>query len=997
MSMPDPVTWAVLAPFLVEGIKWAADKLGGEAAGYVWESGLGRIKSQRERNELVETTLAEARRRLLADPSLSAEERVAADKIVHVLQTSTAAQVQRRFGQEVACMYVVLPTPQPNTTELVRLYRQLEGVVAILEDRIPDQDTIARLLNRFFYHLRQVLFEHPAFAGLREYSRTVDAQKTRRAVEELLRLQRGDRFLPEDVDYLALQQVYYQFLDHEYSFLKVGHILAQFQRPGMELPLSQVYVPLAAGEQPDSDSRVRDWARLVEREERQPGDLKTLVSRHPRLLILGDPGSGKTTFVKYAALMLMRGQGQAGLGLAGDWLPIVVPIWAYAQALERDEQAIIDYLPEYFWDRGLPKLGPLFLRTLANGEALVLLDGLDEVRRPEQRAAIVMRVHDLVREFQPQGNRFVVTSRIEGYDQAPLGDEFHKGVLLPFDDAAIERFAHNWYLASLRVTPGDQAGEATAAGQAEELVRAIRTRPEVRQLASNPLMLTILALIHERELQLPAQRGELYRRCVQAMAYDWDRRRSLYPGRLPTKLGGEMVDEDYVVHFIGPVAFRLQHTEPGGLMPRVQLKQMLAGLYVNDGRVRHQARALADELIELVHLSGGLIQERATDAFGFMHQTFAEYLAGRALVSLPPEDLDIAGTDQFLQEHGADPVWREVIRLGVASKDQADVTRLVTEGLLSVPLAGEDPGRHVVRAGEIASDLVDTKRLSHRLKVQVVARLRGVMQDPTLRARTRADAGLVLGDLGELPADLDAWVEIPPGPFLYGEHNEPAELAQGFRIGRYPVTNAQFRRFVDAGGYAQARFWGTAIRRGRWADGKVKAWDVEADLPRLWDDTRFNRPNQPVVGVTWYEAMAYCAWLTGALRQAGVIGEHQVARLPSQREWQRAARGTEGRTYPWGNEFDPAWANTGESELGQTSPVDMYPGGATPDTEVYDLAGNVWEWTGDEFEGVEEAYYLAGGAWAWEAERARCAARHGDLAGSRHVSYGFRVVLSRLS
>jgi formylglycine-generating enzyme required for sulfatase activity len=151
-----------------------------------------------------------------------------------------------------------------------------------------------------------------------------------------------------------------------------------------------------------------------------------------------------------------------------------------------------------------------------------------------------------------------------------------------------------------------------------------------------------------------------------------------------------------------------------------------------------------------------------------------------------------------------------------------------------------------------------------------------------------------------------------------------------------------------------------------------------------------------MVGVTWYEAVAYCAWLTGVLRQGGTIGQHQVARLPSQVEWERAARGTEGRAYPWGDAFDPARANTGESGLGQTSPVDMYPGGATPDTEVYDLAGNVWEWTGDKLKGVGEAYYVVGGSWLFGADTARCVARYRYRA-NFGVDFGFRVVLSRLS
>ena len=258
--------------------------------------------------------------------------------------------------------------------------------------------------------------------------------------------------------------------------------------------------------------------------------------------------------------------------------------------------------------------------------------------------------------------------------------------------------------------------------------------------------------------------------------------------------------------------------------------------------------------------------------------------------------------------------------------------------------------------------------------------------------------------LGDLPSDLDTFVPIAA----------KTELGYDFQIGKYPVTNAQFRRFFEAGGYAADRPWWTPE-----IVADIESWEYNKEWrngPRLWDDDRFNHATQPVVGVSWYEAMAYCAWLTGELRAKGEIGENEEVRLPTQAEWMRAALppsnsprnggvlslSKEGRAdfssgkssssadssrraggradgaavddwYPWGSaDFDPARANTEESGLGQTTPVQMYPEGASAEG-VWDLAGNVWEWSAD---WNENKYpWLKGGSYYQNADGVRTSSR----------------------
>jgi formylglycine-generating enzyme required for sulfatase activity len=168
----------------------------------------------------------------------------------------------------------------------------------------------------------------------------------------------------------------------------------------------------------------------------------------------------------------------------------------------------------------------------------------------------------------------------------------------------------------------------------------------------------------------------------------------------------------------------------------------------------------------------------------------------------------------------------------------------------------------------------------------------------------------------------------------------------------------------------------------------------------LWDYARFNRATQPVVGVSWYEAEAYCAWLNHA--HAAPAGYR--AQLPTREQWMLAARNgrrqapADAVDYPWGGGFDPALANTTESGLEQTTPVDMYPDGATK-ADVFDLAGNVWEWTSDlhSMDRLGDIYWLKGGSFWSSANSARSSAADGDVAWGGSYYGGCRVVVVPIS
>jgi formylglycine-generating enzyme required for sulfatase activity len=318
-----------------------------------------------------------------------------------------------------------------------------------------------------------------------------------------------------------------------------------------------------------------------------------------------------------------------------------------------------------------------------------------------------------------------------------------------------------------------------------------------------------------------------------------------------------------------------------------------------------------------------------------------------------------------------------------------------------------------------------------------------------------------------------------------------------YAVGRHPVTNAEYGCFVADGGYDDGRWWDTDEAR-RWLRGELdlsepwmRRWKQiaqwvregavdldewvaqrrmspqEAELwrwvatlsdeelaeavreaagatgaercqPRYWEDRRYYNPAQPVLGVCWYEARAYCAWLTGQLRIAGLVspvgrdgqpetwslGPETIAvRLPTEAEWEKAARwdgstkrgphGGRARRYPWGDGWDEARANTLEGRVLTTAPVGVYPEGAAS-CGALDLAGNVWEWTasrwgpeverptfgypydpddGREHAGGTDLRVARGGSWNDGARIARCASRGRNGPGNRSYFLGFRALL----
>ncbi len=371
-------------------------------------------------------------------------------------------------------------------------------------------------------------------------------------------------------------------------------------------------------------------------------------------------------------------------------------------------------------------------------------------------------------------------------------------------------------------------------------------------------------------------------------------------------------------------------------------------------------------------IDASVLQIRGED-IRFSHQLLQEYLASRLLLDASRTQ-DQPASAFWPQTHWWERTgWEVVAEIAAEScSDDAEAQIRLIEWLAQAnPEVACAVWKHV---GQI--DLPQT--LFTAITDQWFLRMTSIEQEP--EAKSRAAIGRALGSFSldkrkgiglrtdGLP-DID-WVKIPSSAFIYQDAEHPPLPV--FYIARYPVTHAQFQVFIDAGGYQEDRWWQGLHQR------------IEAPMTPSWTE-----PNAPRETVSWFEAVAFCRWLSAQLGY-GVS-------LPTEQQWERAARGTKGMEYPWGNTFQQNFAN-GNAEIGRTSAVSLYPQGASPDG-VLDMAGNVWEWCLNEYSepdhcqlSGDESRVLRGGSWYYNPAYLRASHRGNSHPDYRYNFIGLRVV-----
>jgi formylglycine-generating enzyme required for sulfatase activity len=712
-----------------------------------------------------------------------------------------------------------------------------------------------------------------------------------------------------------------------------------------------------------------------------------------RLVLLGEPGAGKSTVLRYLALLLaLRLRGQP-VHLPG-WpendtpVPLLIPLGKVAAALHAGGtpyDALRRVIGDLLDDGDRPGLRSSLSAALRSGGVLLLCDGLDELpaAAPEgtesPRAAVAGAIRRLASQTRA---RIVVTSRVLPY-QAPgdwklLPDEgWTQRTIQPLAFGQVRTFVQSWYEA---LAVGDpELGGGKAAERAAALIDELDASERLHPLVRSPLLLTMLAILHYNTGDVPRDRARLYEECVQLLLERWEPERQPGVRRAGLRERLELPSLDPLRQVLHELAYRAHKEPPGddgrGLLDGATLDGRMLRFFERAGAPAEAGRKVQLFRAALRDEEAGLLQERGDDGYAFPHLTFQEYLAACHLADQPK-------MAELAYEHwsGADRErWRGVLlllmgrlhqqgkaeekglpwlkqlwgaRRGKQAKEPPQYRRDTVLAALSYGELAErgafdasllDPAQEIeapLRAALVP--LLETADAGIALEDRIAAaRLLGGLDDPRFPVEAE-QWGAELGKRNERFGQPTGYLcFVPKGVYTIGgwEKGKPAAEVTllPFWVARFPVTVAQFAPFVAEGYGKQAERW--------WTPEGWK-WRNQRDRrePWGWDYPAYSGTNQPVIGVTWYEATAFCAWQSERL--AATLPPGYALRLPTEAEWEAAAAydaQMQRRTYPWG-EAEPTTelAIYDASGLRQAAPVGCCPAGAAA-CGALDLAGNVWE------------------------------------------------------
>ncbi|MCP4428936.1 MAG: SUMF1/EgtB/PvdO family nonheme iron enzyme, partial [Chloroflexi bacterium] len=789
------------------------------------------------------------------------------------------------------------------------------------------------------------------------------------------------------------------------------------------------------------------------------------------LVLLGNPGSGKTTLLR----RLQWERAWSGLKTSDGKTTLLAPLSGYTANSAGQPPPPPEEWLETEWrqmQRQHPSL-PAFQTMLQQGRLLLLLDGLNEM--PHQDKADYRARIDQWRQFLYQtrncGNIILFSCRSLDYS-APLSGE-----TVPVRQVRVEPLSPAQIEAFLQVYLAEES---------DAVWEALRDDSQRLELFANPFFLRLLAAEAATTGDIPDGQAALLTGFVRrALRREIEERHSrlFQPGELLNEADYEQVlhrdwlsaydlpAEGELIPHLEKLAFAMQdgrQSEEGG---QVRIPERTAVQLIN----QPHARDLIAAGIQLNVLDKDLARRELL----FFHQLIQEYFAARKLAQNPQheraatawraDEIQPSLAEERERLEASDPLppppptgWEETTLMAAAmTPDQeAFVTALKP---LNLTLAARCAA---------APDV----QISHNLRRALQQALLERLADEATDLRVRIGMAEALADLGDPRFErqtgphgaflLPPLAGIPGGAYPIGDDNSqyaderPARTVgiTPFEMGVFPVTNAEYALFMEAGGYEDERWWQTeaalawlrgesgsegikqgardeqkylqgfsdeVIRQQKTSPEQIDYWlwlkhasseELERQYekwyppgklhrqPEYWEDGRFNHPSRPVVGITWFEARAYCAWLSA---QTG-----WEVKLPTEVEWEAAAGGKAGREYAYGDRYENGRCNTFETYIRRTTPVGIFPNGHTPEG-IHDLSGNVLEWTstiwGKERQNPEFPYpydaadgreniedgasrrVLRGGSWYKLQYYARAAARYNDFPDFRYdFGYGFR-------
>ncbi|MDG4827873.1 HEAT repeat domain-containing protein [Solwaraspora sp. WMMD1047] len=391
------------------------------------------------------------------------------------------------------------------------------------------------------------------------------------------------------------------------------------------------------------------------------------------IVLLGDPGAGKSTATRYIALALAGGHTDERLAVLADHLPLLIELRSYVtMAAEGRCQSFLDYLDHRAGTDGLGVERAALLRHLSlGGRAVVIFDGLDEVFDRRRREEVAGQIAGFTAMY-PQV-RVIVTSRIIGYSRRILTEVgFTHYTLQDLNEAQTADFLTSWYRLAIHDRPQD------AQIRCARLLDAMRHSHAIRELAGNPLLLTILAIIGKHQ-PLPQERWKLYDHAATVLVEQWDVNRHLREENSSL----EFLDTEDKKELLRRLAYRMQSAERG-LTANYIAREELSEVFEQYLTERYQqepatARSVAHLMINQFRERNFILSRYGPHLYGFVHRTFLEFFCADAVLAKFEHDQVITMDEitELFRRHWADLSWREVLRLLAGALHERHTARLI--------------------------------------------------------------------------------------------------------------------------------------------------------------------------------------------------------------------------------------------------------------------------------------------------------------------------------
>lgn len=436
---------------------------------------------------------------------------------------------------------------------------------------------------------------------------------------------------------------YDQYVTKLYTYFDVKGFSPRVNNTVVRLNIDKIYVPLTFKVDVSNNAD-----EVSSKGGKFSCDIVTALENYERLVILGDPGSGKSTSLKYLAYSVCSQR--AGSNELKSFIPVLIKATEYERYLSDTGRTLSEYIID-----SNTKYGLLFSEGLENNELIVLFDGLDEINVTNKRHAVVDKINSFIAQYPKI--KIVVSSRIVGYKETRLSFGFSHFEVEKFSDDQIFLFINNWYSSIAFYSDKNQD---YASQEAENLYRSIKQNSSVYRLACNPLLMTIIALIYFQGCKLPEKRAQLYDISTSTLLDNWVQLRANQNNN---------IDRETLIELLAIIAFHIHENYASGLIPENELRAIIKKEYfkIYPYLSPKELKQDINDIVSFLREDAGFLFEKGYDEnglplFGFVHLTFQEYYAAIEFKTKWKEGSIIANLKDYIYNYS----WTEVIKLAAS-------------------------------------------------------------------------------------------------------------------------------------------------------------------------------------------------------------------------------------------------------------------------------------------------------------------------------------------